>query len=46
MRTKNQLKNKKAELEQWLTDNPNHPDRIKIQSDLNNVINKLLEKEK
>jgi hypothetical protein len=44
--TKQQLKNKKAELEQWLMDNPNHADRCKIQSDLNNIINELLEKEK
>ncbi len=46
MRTKTQLKNKKSELEQWLMDNPNHADRSKIQSDLNNVIKELIEKEK
>ncbi len=44
--TPQQLKNKKAELEQWLRDNPNHPNRVEVQSDLRNVIDKLLEKKK
>lgn len=42
--TKQQLKNKKAALEQWLIDNPNHTNREKTQHDLNQVINKLLAK--
>ncbi|MDA6068668.1 hypothetical protein NJT12_03455 [Flavobacterium sp. AC] len=44
--TQQQLRNKKAELEQWLIDNPNHTNQIEIQSDLRNVIDQLLEKTK
>ncbi|MBS7234236.1 hypothetical protein KHA90_24880 [Flavobacterium psychroterrae] len=32
--TSQQIKNKIAELELWLRDNPNHPDRATVQSDL------------
>lgn len=42
--TPQQLKNKKAELEQWLIDNPTHENRIEISSDLRNIINQLLDK--
>jgi len=42
--TPQQLKNKRAELEQWLIDNPNHTNRIEILSDLRKVIDKLLDK--
>ncbi|WP_348814101.1 hypothetical protein [Flavobacterium maritimum] len=38
-----QRKNKIAELEQWLIDNPNHVNRTTIESDLRNHRNKLLE---
>ncbi|MRX40378.1 hypothetical protein GJU43_13910 [Flavobacterium sp. LC2016-23] len=44
--TPRQRKNKKIELEQWLNDNPNHENRKKVQSDLTQIINELLEKKK
>jgi hypothetical protein len=44
MQTKTQLNNKKAELEQWLRDNPTHANRIEVQRDLRNIIDKLIDK--
>ena len=44
MQTKTQLNNKRAELEQWLRDNPNHVNRADVQRELRNVTDKLLEK--
>jgi hypothetical protein len=41
--TTQQLKNKKAELEQWLIDNPNHPNQLEIQRDLRKIIDQLIE---
>lgn len=32
--TPQQRHNKIATLEQWLQDNPNHPDRVRIETDL------------
>lgn len=43
MQTENQLKNKRAELEQWLIDNPNHPNQLEIQRDLRKIIDQLIE---
>jgi hypothetical protein len=37
METPQQRKNKIAELEQWLRDNPNHEMRTTIESDLRNL---------
>jgi hypothetical protein len=41
--TAQQLKNKKAELEQWLIDNPTHPNQLEIQRDLRKIIDQLIE---
>lgn len=47
MRTKQQLKNKIAELTQWLEDNhPEHCARPQIESDLRKAIDELKEIEK
>lgn len=44
MQTKTQLINKRSALEQWLRDNPNHPNRPDVQRDLRKVNDQLLEK--
>jgi len=47
MRTKTQLKNKIAELKQWLQDNdPQHQARPQIERDLRATIEELKNKEK
>lgn len=47
MRTKTQLKNKIAELKQWLQDNsPEHEARPQIERDLRNAIDELKNKDK
>ena len=47
MRTKTQLKNKIAELKQWLQDNsPEHEARPQIESDLRTNIEELKNKDK
>lgn len=35
------LNRKKLELEQWLQQNPNHPNRIEVESDLRNLKDEL-----
>ena len=35
--TQQQRKNKITELEQWLIDNPSHPNRVLIETDLRNL---------
>lgn len=42
--TPQQIKNKIAELEQWLRDNPNHTNRTLIESDLRNLKTKQIDK--
>jgi len=42
--TSQQRKNKIAELSQWLTDNPNHPNRTVIQADLRRLTDQQLGK--
>lgn len=44
--TTQQIKNKIAELEQWLQDNPNHTNRTLIETDLRNLRSKQIEKNK
>lgn len=41
-----QLNNKKEELEWWLRNNPNHPNRVTVEGDLREVNYQLAEKEK
>jgi hypothetical protein len=41
MPTKTELETKIKALEQCLTDNPNHPDRITIEADLRNLRTQL-----
>ncbi len=39
--TKQQIKNKISDLEQWLTDNPNHSNRTLIETDLRRLKDQL-----
>lgn len=39
--TRKQIQNKIAELEQWLKDNPNHPNRVTVESDLRTLYTNL-----
>lgn len=42
MPTKIQLENKRAELEQWLRDNPTHPNAVEVRQNLNLVIKEII----
>lgn len=44
--TPQQVKNKIADLEQWLRDNPNHLNRVTIESDLRDLRSKQVSKNK
>ncbi len=41
MPTKIQLENKRTELEQWLRDNPTHPNAVEVRHNLNLVIKEI-----
>lgn len=40
-----QISNKIEDLSFWLKHNPNHPDRVTVESDLRNLKNKLIGQE-
>jgi hypothetical protein len=42
MPTKQQLENKRAELEQWLRDNPTHPNAVEVRQNLNLVVKDII----